>query len=663
MTAAAGKRPFSAEDVYRLRQITDPRLSPDGTKVAYVVQTVDREADEYSSHIYQATIGGGEAQQLTRGAQRDSSPRWSPDGRRLAFVSNRGNREKKQGQIFLIEGLGEAWQLTDAVKGAGSPVWSPDGKTVLFQTKTREAGETKRNDDKTPIEKNAPRVIRDIIYRFDGEGQFDDTRGHLWTIPADGGAARQITAGDWSDGSAAWSPDGKSIAFTSHREADRGERRLGDVWVVPAGGGEPRRLTENRGPSALPAWSPDGQTIAYEGHTRRDDAAATTLVWTVPAEGGTARPLNQALDRSAMGMPAGNGLAWLPDGSAVLYLAQDAGASRLYRVPVEGGASRALTDIDRYVTAFDLSADGSTVVFSAMAATSPGELYLLSLADGTVQQLTHHNDVLLAEVELAQHEPLSFEGVDGWQIPGWILKPAGYQAGQRVPLVLSIHGGPHGMHGPSFFPGFQTWAGRGYAVLLINPRGSNGYGERFTEACVGDWGGKDYDDLMRGVDWAIAQGIADPERLVVTGYSYGGFMTSWVVGHTNRFKAAVCGAPVSDLVSFYGESDIGTWFGAAEQSGPLWERWDAYRERSPLYHIQNCRTPFLLVHWEGDLRCPVSQSEELFGVLKKLGREVEFVRYPGGFHGVSTPSQLVDRFQRSGDWFERFLDARPASAK
>jgi len=654
------KRSFKAEDVYRLRQVSDPQVSPGGHRVAYVVTSVDQEVDEYLSHIWVTALDGGEPEQVTRGPQKDSSPRWSPDGRTLAFVSN---RKDKRNQVWLIGEIGEPWQLTDVVRGATNPAWSPDGKTILFQTKTRTDGETKQDDKKTPQEKNLPRVITELTYRFDGEGQYDDSFSHIWTIPSAGGKAKQITAGDFNDGQAAWSPDGKTIVFAANREAHSGEfPQQRDIWTVPArgpaGGRELRKLTPSKGPSSLPTWSPDGKTIAFTGHQRGEGfSSATSHLWVVPSDGSDKpHALTEKLDRSVLGIPAGQAIAWTPGSREIVFLGQDGGAVRVYRVPAVGGEAVAVTDPERWASAISLTNAGSAVI-SAISPVNPGELYALLLVGGEPKQLTHHNDEFLAAVNLCKPEPFTFKGADGWDIPGLIIKPSDFKPGQKYPLVLDIHGGPHGAHGQTFSPGFQQHAAEGYAVLLVNPRGSAGYGEPFTHACVGDWGGNDYEDLMRGVDWAIEQGIADPERLLVTGYSYGGFMTSWVVGHTNRFRAAVCGAPVSDLVSFYGESDIGTTFGQFEHGGPVWERWDEYRARSPLFHIKNCRTPFMLLHWEGDLRCPIGQSEELFAVLKKLGREVVFLRYPGAFHTYVThaPSQRVDAITRTGEWFDRWL--------
>jgi dipeptidyl aminopeptidase/acylaminoacyl peptidase len=659
------KRPYRAEDFLDLRTVADPQIAPDGSKVAYVVTSADAEADEFRSAIWVAPLdGAGAPRPLTRGAHRDTQPRWSPDGKTLAFVSNRPSADgkpkgegKPRGQIWLIGESGEPYQLTNAVLGADAPAWSPDGRQILYRTRTRSEGETKRPDERTPVEKNAPRVLRDLLYRFDGEGQYDGSWNHLWVTPVDAaeGAPRQLTHGDAHDAEPAWTVDGKHVVFT----AQRGERRATtfqrDLWVVALSDGGARRLSPGDGPATYPTPSPDGSRIAYAGHRKGEANGANSIVWTVALGGGEPEPLTEELDRSVLGVAAGNAMQWSKDGAYLYFLTMDLGASRLCRVPTGGGAVEALTGIDRYITGFSLSADGSSAVFASAAGNDPSELWLLPL-DGSAEprRLTDHNAPVRDAVHLAAYESACFTGADGWEMAAWLVRPYGHQQGQAMPLVLDVHGGPHGMHGPNFQPGVQEMAARGYGVLLINPRGSTGYGEKFTMACVDDWGGKDFGDLMAGVDWAVAEAGADPARLFVTGYSYGGFMTSWVVGHTDRFKAAVCGAPVSNFVSFYGESDIGPTFGVAEHGGKPWERWQAFHDGSPLTHIPNCTTPFLLLHWEGDLRCPISQSELLFAALKQLGREVEFVRYPGGFHTYVThaPSQRVDATRRTSDWFD-----------
>jgi len=661
----ASKRPFRAEDILAIRTVSDPQISPDGTRVAYVVTTADQEADQFRSHLWIAPLdGSAPPRQLTRGAHRNTQPRWSPDGRLLAFTSTRpGEGEqpkseaKPRSQVWIIGETGEPYQFTRATLGADTPAWSPDGRWLLYCTRTRTEGETKRPDDRSPAEKNAPRIIRDLLYRFDGVGQFTGEWNHIWIAPldAEAGEPRQLTTGDVHDNEPTWLPGGQQIVFTATRGERRGKTFQRDLWLATVSDGSIRRLSPGDGPVTYPAPSPDGSRIAYAGHRKGEAPGANTLVWTVALTGGEPEPLTETLDRSVLGVANGTALTWSPDGQYIYFLAMDLGASRLCRVPAVGGPVEALTGTDRYITGFSLAPDGRTAVFSAVASDDPGELYVLTL-DGESQPrpLTAHNAPLRETVHLASYAPICFTGADGWEIGGWLAYPYGYQQGQRFPLVLDVHGGPHGMHGQTFQPGVQEMAARGYGVLLVNPRGSTGYGERFTMACVDDWGGKDFEDLMAGVDWAIAEAGADPERLFVTGYSYGGFMTSWVVGHTDRFKAAVCGAPVSDFVSFYGESDIGPTFGISEHGGPPWERWEAFHQGSPFTYIVNCHTPLLLLHWEGDLRCPISQSELLFAALAQLGREVEFVRYPGGFHTYVThaPSQRVDAVRRTTDWFD-----------
>jgi dipeptidyl aminopeptidase/acylaminoacyl peptidase len=673
------KRPYRADDLLAIRTVADPQIAPDGSKVAYVVTSADADADEFRSAIWIAPLdGSGAPRQLTRGAHRDSQPRWSPDGRTLAFASNRppidGNGKseaKPRSQIWLMGESGEPYQLTRALLGADAPAWSPDGTRLLYRTRTRSSGETKRPDDRSPVEKNAPRVLRDVIYRFDGEGQYDGSWQHVWvtSVGDDVAEPQQLTHGDTHDVEPAWTSDGEQIIFTSTRGERRGKTFQRDVWAVALSDGAARRLSTGDGPANLPVCSPDSSRIAYAGHRQGEAPAVNSTIWTVALSGGEPESLTEELDRSVLGVATGGAVAWSPDGASIYFLTMDLGASRLCRVHAGGGAVEALTGIDRYITGFSLAADGRSVAYTAATGSNPTELYVLPLDGGESRAVTAHNAPLRDSVHLAAYEPVCFTGADGWEIGAWLVRPFGHQQGEKFPLVLDVHGGPHGMHGQNFQPAVQEMAARGYGVLLVNPRGSTGYGESFTRACVEDWGGKDYEDLMAGVDWAIAEAGADPARLFVTGYSYGGFMTSWVVGHTNRFRAAVCGAPVAEFAGFYGESDIGTTFGVTEHGGQPWERWEAFRAGSPFTHIVNCVTPFLLLHWEGDLRCPISQSEILFAALNQLQREVEFVRYPGGFHTYLThaPSQRIDATRRTTDWFEAHggncaQAARPAAA-
>ena len=496
---------------------------------------------------------------------------------------------------------------------------------------------------------------------------FDGRRWHLFVVDVAASApgrmpeAVQITDGDWDDQYPCWSPDGSEIAFVSYREPDRHDVLwlLKDIWVVPAAGGEPRKLTRSSGPAGCPRWSPDGTTIAYVGHEWGSESLArTTHVLVVPATGGTPRVLTADLDRSVSYPPYGppNALDWTPDSQSLLCIAADRGNMPVVRVALDGSTSIAIGG-ERSATGLSQSRDGSVLAFTASATDTPSDVYITA-PDGNERRLTSINADWLDGIALGVAERFSYNGADGWEIEGWMLKPPGFDPARRYPAILEIHGGPHGQYGSIFDPYFQSMAGAGYLVIYINPRGSTGYGESFALACVDDWGGKDYQDLMAGVDHVIALGHADPERLGVAGYSYGGFMTAWIVGHTSRFRAGASGAPVSNGYSFWGTSDIGPSFGQYEFGGATPQTTALhYLERSPIHYLQHCRTPLLLLHHEGDLRCPIGQSEEIFSVLKQQGTPTVMVRYPGGFHRYMThaPSQRVDAAQRINGWFDRYI--------
>lgn len=654
-----GKRPLQPEDIYLLRTVTDPQMSPDGKRVAYVVSWNDRESDEARMAVYVAPVDGRRpARRFTQGT-RDHSPRWSPDGRYLAFVSRRGEKN----QLFLapLDG-GEAFQATKARFGISQPAWSPDGRRVAYVARV---GEYKEAKDRSPIEKAAPRVIRDLRYKLDGIGFFDERRLHVFTVDVESGAETQVTDGDWNDEQPSWSPDGRWIAFVSDRERDRHQRQWRtDVWAVPSTGGRARKLTRSRGAASYPTFSPDGRYIAFVGHESGEAGSATNAhLLVVPAEGGRApRSLSAPIDRSVVGHPvavSGRSFAWLPDGEGLVFLAGDRGTVALYRADVANGSVSKVLGGERQVEAFALAPDGRRIAFTAVWASEPGEIYSATLDGGRERNLSHANDELRGAVEFAPIRRMAYRAPDGLEIEAFVLYPPGYQRGKRYPTVLQIHGGPHAFHPSGFtFMPHQSLAGAGYVVLLPNPRGSSTYGEEFTQACVGDWGGRDFEDLMAGVDELVRHGIADPDRLYVGGYSYGGFMTTWAVGHTDRFRAAVVGAPVANQVSMFGTGDIPR-FDVYEVGATPFDDSEEYRRRSPVTYLANVKTPVLLLHHEGDLRCPIGQSEEVFQGLKLLNREVEFVRYPSGSHAVHAPSQQVDRMRRTLAWYESHAPSGP----
>lgn len=655
------KRPMTPEDLYLLKSVADVQLSPDGRRVAYMVVCRDRESDETRTSVYVAPVDGrSQPRRFTQGS-RDHSPRWSPDGRYLAFVSNRDEKN----QIFLapLDG-GEPRELTKAKFGATQPAWSPDGKRLAYVART---GSYKERKERKGAEKNAPRIVRDLRYRLDGVGYFDVRRLHIFTVEVETGKAQQITDGDWNDEHPSWSPDGRWIAFVSDRERERFQRLWRtDVWVVPLTGGRARKLTRSRGAAATPQFSPDGRSIAYVGHEHGEAGSAKNAhLLIVPAEGGRApRSVSAPLDRTAIGPgQPGRTFCWSRDGRSVLFLAGDRGTVALYRAGAANGSVSNVLGGDRQIASFALTPDGRRAVFATDWVADLPEVLVARLdGRGRPRVLSHANDELAKAVELGPCRRLTYRGADGWEIEAFAVFPPSYRRGRRYPLALSIHGGPHSVHPISVagsFVQYQSLAAAGYVVLLPNPRGSQTYGEQFAHAVVRDWGGKDYEDLMAGVDLLVRRGIADPDRLYVGGGSYGGFMTSWTVGHTDRFRAAVVAAPVSDHVSMFGTTDIPL-FSIYEHGGTPWEIEDALRERSPTAYLQNVKTPVLLLHWEGDLRCPIEQSEEVFQGLKIMGKKVEFVRYPGGFHTVRTPSQDVDRIKRTIAWYDRHAPRRAA---
>jgi dipeptidyl aminopeptidase/acylaminoacyl peptidase len=650
----APRRPFEPRDITRIRWITDPQISPDGRRVAFVVTMLSEEQDEYLANVWVVDVAGGPPRPFTTGPRRDTAPRWSPDGTRLAFLSERGDRKTKAQLFVMPADGGEPVRLTDLRAGVADPVWSPDGARLAFVSRV---GGWQEPDSEEERRRSKPaRVITVLKSRMNGEGWTYDRPTHLFVVDAAGGPPRQLTDGPLADAEPAWSPDGTHLAFASARHPEQDEDDARDVWLVPAAGGEPRRLTDTAGPVAIPAFSPDGRTIAFAGRRPRNEAGRNVRIYAVPVEGGTPACLTPDLDRSC---PASTRLLWSPDGERVLFTAEDRGDLALYRAAARGApATVRLTRGERWITGLTASRDGATLAFTATDPVTPAEVFAGDAGGGRERPLTDLNRAWRDEVALAVPERFNAERA-GFAIDGWVMRPPGAAPGRRHPALLNVHGGPHAQYGAVFHDEFQAQAGAGYVVVYVNPRGSQGYGEAFTRAVVGDWGGGDFADLMAALDEALRRfDVIDPDRLGILGGSYGGFLTSWTVGHTARFKAACSERAVNNQYTMFGTSDIGHWFQVAETGALPWDDMARYVERSPVTYAPAIRTPLLIIHSEDDLRCPIEQAEQLFVALRKLGREVTFVRFPDENHELSrsgTPRHRLERFRFILDWFATHL--------
>jgi dipeptidyl aminopeptidase/acylaminoacyl peptidase len=675
-------RSITIEDLYQFKFLSRPRISPDGQRVAFVVTTIDERTYEYRSSIWIAPSEGGEAKRFTSGPANTKSPVWSPDGRWLAFVSEREGEasgkdekeQKKQGkgkaQIWLIptDG-GEARQITFMQHGAAHPTWSPDGKQILFNAAVGPADEETEDGKVLP----KARVINNLWYRLDGVGFIYERRQHLFLINVAGGEPQQLTDGDWDDNDAAWSPDGTRIAFTSSRAEDRWRLPCADVYTLTIENGKAATLqclTDGTISTSSPSWSPDGKTIAFLASLKLRSGNHVDL-YTIPANAvqSPATCLTSEFEGTCMDwtnsdmgdehlLPAP---AWSADGKTLFTLASQRGASRIYAIPtsVAGAQPQTLTPGDVHVR--DFSADKSADKLSLLigSATRAPEIFACSTANpGELHPVTGFNDALFSEFTLATPEYMPYTGEDGWPMDGWILKPQDFDPKKKYPLIVEIHGGPNTQYGYGFFHEMQILVAAGYVVFYTNPRGSCGYGRDFSLSVRGAWGIKDSLDIMAGIDALLQKGYIDEQRMGVTGGSYGGFMTNWLIGHNDRFKAAVTQRSLSNLASDFGSSDFGWIFADDELETTPWDGLPRYMELSPITYVKNIHTPLLILHSEQDLRCNIEQAEQLFAALKWLGREVQFVRFEGQSHGLSRgghPKLRVERLHLILGWFEKYL--------
>jgi len=670
-------RPVEPEDLLALRTIADVQLAPGGQRVAYTLTEIDAAADDYRSAIWVVPASGGEPRRLTHGSRRDSAPRWSPDGRWLAFLSDRDGGAP---QLYLLPADGgEARKVTALEGGAGPAAWAPDGTRLAFAA--RGPLETPPADREARARwAERPRVITRAAYKDDGAGYQLDTRSHLFVVRVADGEVRRVTDAVGDDRTPAWAPDGRRLVFSRTR-AGAADYQVSDLWVVDLDGGAPRQLTVDVGRAASPTWSPDGATIACYGTDEQQPGYGDPIyrVWLVPAAGGPARRLTAGWDRGAFLVPppaVNPGPAWAPDGGSVTFVAADRGNVHVVRGAVADGSVRPVVGGGRQL--WWLHAAAGRLAFVASAPTEPGDVWVAAWDGSDERRLTRVNAGLLDGLALPRVERRAFASPHGGTLDGWVVHPVttggtGRPEGRRpdasrrsenrrpVPLLVFLHGGPHAFAGNVFQHGAFYWyvlAARGWAVLALNAHGSGSYGQAFAHALRGRWGEYDLPEQLAAADALVADGLADPERLAVAGYSYGGYMTAWTIAHTDRFKAAVVGAPVTNLESFHGTSDIGPWFGLFEMKGDLVGHRETYRRLSPVTYVDRITTPTLVLHGEADDRCPIGQGEELYAGLVAVGKvPAEFVRYPGASHlfvGTGRPSHRVDYTRRIVAWVTRF---------
>jgi len=661
-SAPSAPRNITIDDLFQIRDVSQPELSPDGQWIAYVVRTRMLKEDKNETRLWMISARGGEAIPLTAEGISSGQPRWSPDGKFLAFTSARNGGKN---QVWLLNRLGgEAVRLTDVPQGVGEFEWSPDSArlVLIIQDPKPEDLEAAKEKDKDKAAAAKPKtpppyVIDRLQFKRDTIGYLDRRRTHLYVFDVASKKLTQITSGDFDDSQPTWSPDGKQLAFSSNRSMPDPDASLdSNIWVVAADnsdkGAHLTQISTNPGSDNQPVWSPDGKWIAYV--SQLDPHLfyyATDHLSISPASGGEAKVLTLSFDRSVR-RPR-----FSADGKFIYFTADDDGEVNLCRIPATGG------DITRPIGGrvtvgyYSLGKDG-TVTAQIGTPERPDEIYLSNGGEPT--RLTKTNDALMAQLKVSLPEYVHFKSKDGTTVAGYLYKPVDYTPGKKVPTLLNPHGGPVGQYTSSFDHLTQLYTANGYAVLRPNPRGSSGYGQKFCAAIYADWGNKDFQDDMAMVDYALAQGIADPEELGVGGWSYGGISTDFIIAQTTRFKGAISGAGVALITSFYGHDHYQRDYQI--ELGYPWENQAVWDKISFFYKVKNITTPTLFMGGEIDSNVPILGSEQMYQAMKALGRTTELVVYPGEYHGFTTPSHIKDRLERFLAWYAHYVKGESTPA-
>jgi dipeptidyl aminopeptidase/acylaminoacyl peptidase len=682
--ALAQSRAITEQDLFAFVWVADPQMSPDGSHVAFVRVSVDKDTDTYDTSVWLARTDGAQAPRRLTSGTRDTTPRWSPDGRRLAFVrpvEKDGKPLGPQIHVLALDG-GEAWALTAMPRGAANPVWSPDGRTIAFSSTAR-PGELTAGAKPAGARDSDVRVVTSAVYRANGVADFGyvdpDRPSHIWTVAAGDAPATptQVTSGEFSEGNVQWSADGTRLTFVSSRVKEPYYSAPdSDLYMVPATGGEPVKMASIEGTIGDYAVSADGARLAFVGTLAGTPVRSYSQadLWVMDLPAGTPRNLTATYDFDIDGGLGGDqraprgampsGPVWSRDGRAIYIKVGEHGDANLKRVDAATGTVGAVTTGHRDVMGY--TADGRGQSFAAVLSTQTvlGDLHVVDAATGNTRRLTTFNDGLFGQLTLSEPEEFWYTSFDGKKIQGWILKPPSFDASRRHPMILEIHGGPHSAYGNTFTHEFQWLAAKGYVVVYTNPRGSSNYGQDFGNVIQFRYPGDDYKDLMAGVDEVLKKGYVDESRMGVTGGSGGGLLTNWVVTQTNRFKAAVSQRDISDWTTFWYTADFWlynpTWFRKAPFEDPA-----DFAQRSPITHVRNIQTPMMFILGDEDWRTPPSAGgEQLFRALKYLKRPTVMVRFPDESHELSRsgkPWHRVERLQHIAGYMDRYLMGKPGT--
>jgi dipeptidyl aminopeptidase/acylaminoacyl peptidase len=666
----AAPRPITIDDYFEIREVEGPKLSPDAQWVAYTVRTTSSKGDKSEQRIWMVPFAGGDAVPLTAEGVSSSHPRWSPDGKYLAFLSARHDGKT---QIWLLNRIGgEAQRLTETPQDVDTFEWSPDSKRlclVLHDATTEELEAAKDKDkDKEADDKSAkenkpkaqkPWVIDRLQFKVDEVGYLDRRRTHLYIFHLAAKSLTQITSGDYDDADPAWSPDGKQLAFTSNRSSDPDRNYNTDIWTVSADnadkGAHLTQITTNPGGDNAPVWSPDGKWIAYVTQTEpKLIEYATKHLAISPAAGGEARVLTRTFDRNV------SDVLFSADSKSLFFIADDDGTQNVCRIAVTGGEVTRPVGGRVMVYSYSLAKTGE-IAAQIDRMDRPSEIYTVPASGGRLTRVTHTNDALISQLWLSPGEYVHFKSKDGTTVSGYLYEPLDYTPGKKVPTLLRPHGGPVWAYYAEFQAAIQIFTAHGYAVLLPNPRGSSGYGQRYCQAIFADWGNKDYQDDIAMVDYAVEQGFADPDKLGVGGHSYGAISTDFIIAQTARFKGAISDAGEALNVTLYGHDQYQKDF--ETELGPPWENQALWDKLSPFYRVAKITTPTLFMGGNIDWNVPIIGGEQMYQAMKSLGRETELVVYPDEYHEFKFPSHIKDRLERQLAWFGHYVkgDATPAT--